>query len=89
MTNVIRLATDNHQAPARACITCAYGPRRIRTYAVDNKCGATGFPITIEREYDGPCGRNGLLWRPRPPRKGIVGTLRSWLFGDDKSTNVP
>ena len=67
--------------PARACASCLFRERE--------KCGATGFYLTVERGHAGlACGREGKLWRPKPPKEPKqprrVGAIqRAWryLFG--------
>jgi len=74
----IRLVHDGRR-PARACSTCRHV---FRSNTVDVTCGATGWAIHVERDSDGPCGRDGLMWEPRPPRVGLVGWFRRLLWGD-------
>jgi hypothetical protein len=78
--SVVKLATSQSQPQKRACSTCQH-----REY---DKCGATGFYLTIERGYPTgkgvACGHDGALWElapPKPPRRGVLTVLRDWLVG--------
>lgn len=76
--NVIRLAASQASKPVRACSTCAHVRQ---TWMGEHMCGATGAYIYAERKDDGPCGFNGDMWTPTPPRVGLFVRLWRFLFG--------
>ena len=77
---VIKLATSRAEPAKRACATCAHAPRFLNSISI---CHATGGYIHVERYWDShACGPDGRLWEQRPPRRGLIGTLRVWLFGE-------
>lgn len=82
--NVIKLASTRREPVSRGCSTCRHAPRN--PHVPFARCGATGNYIENERFYNSyACGQEGRLWEaqpPKPPRLGILGTLRLWLLGD-------
>lgn len=80
--SVVKLATSNSSPQKRACSTCRHKPRVAGAFA---RCGATNQYLDIERLSTlSACGQTGELWEPRPPRKGLIPTIRIWLFGETK-----
>lgn len=74
MTAPIRLATSRERPAVKACCTCAYERRVGFTERV---CGAVHNDCTMVRLYDvSPCGPEGRLWEPRPPRR----SLARWIY---------
>lgn len=71
--NVIHLATSRERPAVRACATCVHHGRWFEPA----RCDATGLTDWVARSAsDAPCGREGHLWEPRPPRR----SLARWIY---------
>ncbi len=89
---LIRTAEQAKGEPVRACATCKYvvSPRSQLAncrYVVSPRsqlatCSATGSFTSTERHSSGPCGPEGKMWEPRPPRqRGVFERAWRWMFG--------
>jgi hypothetical protein len=78
--SVVRLVTTQAEPRKRACGTCRHAPIGITTMSI---CQATGNYIELERRHGhNACGSSGALWEVRPPNQGLIGRLKSYIFGD-------